>query len=73
MTIADIERVWQRYNKLRDEAEQHDFPFLMMWDAKLSWGYEDLHKNWDDHHAEIFMNGMNMVFTHFGLEEESLE
>lgn len=70
MTIQDIDKVWAWYTKLRDNCEQHDIPVFMMWDARLSWGYNDLHREWNDHHAEIFMNGMRMVFRMLGLEDE---
>jgi hypothetical protein len=30
--------------------------------------YNDLHKNWDEHHALIFMKWMQKVGEHFGFK-----
>lgn len=43
------------------------FVKLAFWDLKLTPLYNDLCVNWDDHHAEIFLKGMDVMFKSFGL------
>ena len=66
LTIEKIDEVWANYAEFKEQAEQHDFPRLLMFDLRLIPLYEDLHKNWDEHHAEIFMKGMKKVSEYFG-------
>ena len=40
-----------------------------MFDSKLIPAYNDLQKNWNEDHAQKFINGMkNVVFKQFGIE-----
>lgn len=64
-----VEEVWKKYNDFKETAEQHDFVKLIMFDSKLIPAYNDLQKNWNEDHAQKFINGMkNVVFKHFGIE-----
>ena len=64
-----VEEVWKKYNDFKETAEQHDFVKLVMFDSKLIPAYNDLQKNWNDDHAQKFINGMNnVVFKQFGIE-----
>ena len=64
-----VEEVWKKYNDFKETAEQHDFVKLIMFDSKLIPAYNDLQKNWNDAHAQKFINGMkNVVFKQFGIE-----
>ena len=40
----------------------------MMFDMILEPRYKDLHENWSDEHAEIFIKGLNIVFNKLGIE-----
>ena len=68
LTLEYIDKAWASYEKFKETAEQHDFPYILMWDLKLIPLYEDLHKNWDEHHAEIFMKGMAIISGQFGFK-----
>ena len=64
-----VEEVCKKYNDFKETAEQHDFVKLIMFDSKLIPAYNDLQKNWNDDHAQKFINGMkNVVFKQFGIE-----
>lgn len=64
-----VEEVWKKYNDFKETAEQHDFVKLVMFDSKLIPAYNDLQKNWNEYHAQKFINGMkNVVFKQFGIE-----
>lgn len=45
------------------------FPKLILWDVKLTPLYEDLKKNWDEHHAWVFMKCMELMFESFGIKK----
>lgn len=55
VTMQDCEKVWERFNRLKEEAEQYMFPSILVWDLKITPLYKDLQENWDEHHGEIFM------------------
>lgn len=57
-TIEDVEKVWNRLKKCEDEAEQPIFASLAFIHLKMDPLYNDLHKNWDESHAEIFIRAM---------------
>lgn len=68
LTIETVEKAWANFDKFKETAEQHDFPRILMIDLRFKPFYDDLHKNWDEHHAEVFMNGMKQVSEIFGFE-----
>lgn len=68
LTLEHIDKAWASYEKFKETAEQHDFASIAFWDFKTVPLYEDLHKNWDEHHAEIFMKGMKFLSSRFGFE-----
>ena len=64
-----VNEVWEKYNSFKETAEQHDFVKLLMFDSKLIPAYNDLQNNWDDDHAQKFINVMkNVVFKQFGIK-----
>lgn len=64
-----VNEVWEKYNSFKKTAEQHDFVKLLMFDSKLIPAYNDLQNNWDDDHAQKFINAMkNVVFKQFGIK-----
>ena len=63
-----VEELWKKYNSFKETAEQHDFVKLIMFDMKLIPAYNDLKKNWNEDHAQKFINGMNIVFNKLGIK-----
>ena len=68
ITIEKIEEAWSNYERYKETAEQHEFPTLLMLDMKVKPYYDDLHKNWDENHAKMFMALMQKIGKHFGFE-----
>ncbi len=63
-----VKYLWEVLNKYKETAEQHEFPKLMTVDIMFGPAYNDLQKNWDEKHAELFIKGMKMVFEKFNIE-----
>jgi hypothetical protein len=64
-----VEEVWKKYNDFEENAEQHMFVQILMYDKMLIPAYNHLQKNWSDAHAEKFINGMTkVVFKKLGIE-----
>lgn len=64
-----VEALWNRLEQYKATAEQHTFPLLLMIDMKLVPAYNDLKKNWNEEHADIFIRSMeNIVFKKLGIE-----
>ena len=70
ITWEVCEKAWQAFDKYKETAEQHEFVTIMLWDAKIVPLYEDLKKNWDSKHGQIFMKGMRLVGEQFGFSVE---
>lgn len=66
-TIELIQLAWKRFDDLKNTAEQYMFLKLAFWDFQLTPLYNDLCVNWDDHNAEIFLKGMDVMFKSFDL------
>lgn len=65
-TIELVKDAWARFNDIKNTAEQYMFPHILFWDIKLTPLYNDLIKNWDEHHAEVFLKGMDVMFQSLG-------
>lgn len=72
-TIEQVEEAWANFKKFTETAEQHDFPMLAMIQFKFEPLYDDLHKNWDEHHAEIFMKWMAEFGKRLGFKVPGFE
>lgn len=68
ITLETIEQAWKNYEQYKERAEQHEFIELLMLDYDFVPLYEDLKKNWNEHHAEAFLKGLSIVGQHFGFE-----
>ena len=44
-----------------------------MYDSKLIPAYNDLHENYNDEHADIFIRGMKKVLASFGIDNIDLK
>lgn len=68
ITIEDVDKAWARFNKLKEEAEQYMFVDIFLFDSKLTPYYNDLKVNWNEDHAKIFIEAMDAMFKHFGID-----
>lgn len=67
ITLEEVEKYWDAFSKYKETAEQHEFAELLFWDFKLVPLYNDLKKNWDEKHADVFLTTLDVVFDHFGI------
>lgn len=66
----EVELLWEKYNSYKETAEQHMFQYLIIFDVALTPAYNDLRQNWDEVHADKFINGMrSIVFPKLGIEQ----
>lgn len=66
ITREDIDHLWQKFEDFKATAEQSQFVALLMYDSMLIPRYQDLQKNWDEGHAQIFARVMTEeVFPKF--------
>ena len=68
LTIQDIEKIWTEFVKRADQAEQYQFPMIAYYHMRMEPLVKDLMINWDDHHADIFIQYMSMVYKRLGWE-----
>ena len=57
-TLEECKNAHKDFLALCDKAEQYMFPRLLSLDLMARRLLEDLEKNWDEHHAEVFMKYM---------------
>lgn len=62
-----VEALWNKFGQYKETAEQHEFPFLLMLDARLTFAYNDLKNDWNEEHADIFIRSMENVIKTFGI------
>ena len=72
MTIEKIDEIWNGFKQRADRAEQYQFPQILMWQLKLEPLYDDLHKNWDSNHAEIFVKMVKFMYRNLGWEVDEV-
>lgn len=68
ITIDIVDKAWSNFEKYKETAEQHEFIKLIIADAKTKPLYDDLHANWNVHHAFVFLEWMQKLAVHFGFE-----
>ena len=67
-TKEDVKLLWEEFGRIKDIAEQHDFPVLLAIDIKYTPFYNDLMNNWDDYHAQLFVYGLAESLKRFDLK-----
>ena len=72
-TIEHVDEAWNNFKKYTETAEQHEFVKLAMVQFKFEPYYIDLHENWDEHHAALFMKAMAEFGKHFGFKVPELK
>lgn len=65
--MQTVEKLWKAFENYKENAEQHEFVSLAMYDLKLTPAYNDLHENYNEEHADIFIRCMKKVLTSFGI------
>ena len=70
LTIEDIDKAWTRFLERADRAEQYQFPLIAAWHIRLKPFFDDLHKNWDNHHGNVFLRGLNTAYRSLKWFEE---
>lgn len=73
ITIEMVDEVWGNFDKYKETAEQHEFIMIALLDLRLQAMYNDLHTNWSEAHALIFMRLMKNVSERFGFECPAFE
>lgn len=68
VTIEQVDEAWGNFLKYTETAEQHEFVGLAMVQTKFEPLYKDLHANWDEHHAEVFMAWMRKIGEKLGFK-----
>lgn len=54
-----VEKVWNRFMKTQEIAEQVDFPKIYILDARFTPLHNDIITNYDEYHAKLFIYGLN--------------
>lgn len=67
-----ISKIWERYEKYKDTAEQADFPILFLFDTCVVPEHDDLLENFSVEHAEIFIKNMEYIFKMLGIKDKSI-
>ncbi len=64
-----VERLWDKYEKYKETAEQLLSPTIHQFDQLMIPAYMDLKENWDDEHADLFIKAMEtIVFPKLGIK-----
>ena len=66
LTIEDIDKAWTEFHERADRAEQYQFVHIALLHAKLKPFFDDLHENWNNHHANVFMRGIDAAYHALG-------
>jgi len=61
-----VKDLYNRFINYTKTAEQHEFTTLILMEAKISAGYKDLMKNWDENHADIFIHSIGNILKRLG-------
>ena len=70
LTIEDIDKAWTRFLTRADRAEQYQFVQIAWCHTKLKPFFDDLHRNWDNHHANVFLRGIQAAYRTLGWTED---
>jgi hypothetical protein len=57
----DYEKKYKEYQEAKERAEQHMFPFILMYDAAIDFQYNDLKNNYNKEHEELFIKNVDFV------------
>ena len=60
------EAMWNKFEEIKRNAEQHQFVAILKLDLQFTPLYTDLMKNWDEHHADLFIKGFPVFCAKYG-------
>ena len=60
------EAMWNKFEEIKRNAEQHQFAAILILDLQFAPLYTDLMKNWDEHHADLFIKGFPVFCARYG-------
>jgi hypothetical protein len=66
LTIEEIDKAWATFLERADRAEQYQFARIAYIQRRLEPLFNDLHKNWDNHHANVFLKGIDAAYRTLG-------
>lgn len=61
-----VKNLYNRFINYTKTAEQHEFTALILMEARISAGYKDLMKNWNENHADIYIRSVGNIFKRLG-------
>ena len=61
-----VKNLYDRFTNYTKTAEQHEFTMLILMQAKISAGYNDLMKHWNENHADIFIRSVGNILKRLG-------
>ena len=67
--MEKVEYLWKKFDEYKERAEQHEFIGLFLLDRRLVPAYNDLHENYDEKHAEMFIIRMIEVLNSLGVRD----
>jgi len=59
----NYENKYNEFQEAKDKAEQHTFPFILMFDGIIDKYYNDLKLNYTKEHEELFIKNVNFVLS----------
>lgn len=61
-----VRDIWNRFEKTKERVEQCDFARILMADLQYGPLYNDLMKNYDEYHAQMFIYGLTKIVDDLG-------
>ena len=61
-----VKNLYNRFINYTKTAEQHEFTTLILMEARISAGYKDLMKNWNENHADIYIRSVGNILKRLG-------
>lgn len=56
-----FEKKYKEYQEAKERAEQHTFPFILMFDNMIDNQYNDLKTNYIKEHEELFIKNVDFI------------
>lgn len=61
--MEEVEKLWQKYCKAKERAEQNTFPIIALFDQTICSEYDDLKEHFDKDHVELFKKNVNFMLS----------
>ena len=53
-----VDKLYNKFKTYKNTAEQNELPIIYQLDIFITKAYNNLQKNWNDKHADIFIKGI---------------